>query len=202
MSEHPDTGDANPAPLATPVSTPAAEQHRETNWQLRIVLILLAIVALVGVYLWGVNVMPRWWAHRVGKKVDGSLTAGTLYGLFIGFVFTLLPLIVLRQAFRRMPVGARVVLLVIAVALAVPNLLTLGIVLGNGNAAHAGDRILDVDGPGFRAGSAWGAIIAIAAVVALFVGLWRWRRDRRHLKELRVEKAERERAARDDEQQR
>jgi SAM-dependent methyltransferase len=56
-----------------------------------------------------------------------------------------IPLLVLWAAlkvFRSWKV--RAVAAAVAAALAAPNLLTLGIVLGTGNAAHAGDRILDV----------------------------------------------------------
>ena len=52
--------------------------------------------------------------------------------------------------------------------LAIPNLMTLGIVLGRGNAAHAGERILDVEAPAFRGASLAGALIALA--MAAFVG--------------------------------
>ena len=48
----------------------------------------------------------------------------------------------------------------LAVILALPNLMTLGIVLGRGNAAHAGDRILDVEAPAFRGGTLAGALLA------------------------------------------
>ncbi len=44
--------------------------------------------------------IPRWWAQRIGEQVDGSIVTGTLLGLFYGFVFTLLPLLVLAAAFR------------------------------------------------------------------------------------------------------
>ena len=39
--------------------------------------------------------------------------------------------------------------------------MTLGIVLGISDAAHAGDRILDVEGPGFRLWSLIGAIVGV-----------------------------------------
>jgi hypothetical protein len=39
--------------------------------------------------------------------------------------------------------------------------MTLSIVLGRGNAAHAGERILDVEAPAFRGGSLAGAIVAV-----------------------------------------
>jgi hypothetical protein len=55
-----------------------------------------------------------------------------------------------------------------AVFLALPNLFTLGIVLGRGNAAHAGDRTLDVEAPGFRGGSLAGAILAALCILAVW----------------------------------
>jgi hypothetical protein len=97
-------------------------------------------------------------------------------GLFYGLVFTLLPLIVLFLVFRflrtwrRRAVGIGVVVL-----LAAPNLLTLGIVLGTGNGAHAGDRILDVEAPAFRGGTVGGALLAVACVG----GAWYLLRSRR-----------------------
>ena len=56
------------------------------------------------------------------------------------------------------------VALALAVLLAIPNLMTLGIVLGTGNAAHAGDRILDVEAPAFRGATLVGALIALGMV--------------------------------------
>ena len=60
------------------------------------------VVVLV---LIGAQVIPRWWSHRVASVVDGSLTTGAFYGLFIGFVFTLVPLVlaalVIRYATRQ-----------------------------------------------------------------------------------------------------
>jgi hypothetical protein len=50
---------------------------------------------------------------------------------------------------------------------AAPNVLTLGIVIGRGGAAHAGERTLDVEAPGFRNSSLAGAINAVLALVAL-----------------------------------
>ncbi len=182
---------ADPQPLAQPLAQPV----KEANWALRGVL-LVALLALLGVaYVVGTTVVPRWWAHRVGDRVDGSLTAGAFYGLFIGFVFTLLPLMIARQALRRMPWKGRVLVLVLAIAAAAPNLMTLSIVLGSGNGAHAGDRILDTEGDGFRAGSSWGAVAAAVVAIGLFAWTWKWRRDRRQLKSLKSERRESPKAA-------
>ena len=122
------------------------------------------VVVLLGGLVASATV-PRWWAQRVGNQVDGSLTQGTLLGLFYGFVFTLLPLAVLVLILRWRTTWRWVVFAVaLAVILALPNLMTLGIVVGRGNAAHAGDRILDVEAPAFRGGTLAGALFACALI--------------------------------------
>ena len=85
--------------------------------------------------------------------MEGSIRPGSSLGVFYGFLFTLLPLLVLAWAVRkRRSWKAWLVLRAAAIVLALPNLFTLGIVLGRGNAAHAGERTLDVEAPGFRGG--------------------------------------------------
>jgi hypothetical protein len=97
-----------------------------------------------------------------------------------------LPLLVLLWAVRKRH-SWRVWLAYVAVAalLALPNLFTLGIVLGRGNAAHAGERTLDVRAPGFRGGSLSGAIIAVLLVAGAKYLLVSRRRTRGELDRLR-----------------
>jgi hypothetical protein len=152
---------------------------------------IVVAVALVLVYLIGAAVIPRWWAQRVGNVVEGSLTTGGLYGLFIGFVFTLAPLLLLLAVVRwrssqRTWLGW-VGWIALAVLLAAPNLMTLGIVLGISDAAHAGDRTLDTRAPGFRVWSMVGAIVAVAAVAGLIYLVRSRRTSRRRASELRDE---------------
>jgi len=124
---------------------------------------ILVVVVLAGVV--ASATVPRWWAHRVGDQVDGSITQGTLLGLFYGFVFTFVPIVVLLLILGwRRTTRTVVVAVVLALVLALPNLMTLGIVLGRGNAAHAGDRVLDVEAPAFRGGTLAGAILAVLLV--------------------------------------
>jgi hypothetical protein len=140
-----------------------------TDWKRSLVVgaVIVGLVLLLG--LIASATIPRWWAQRIGDQVDGSIVAGTLVGLFYGFVFTFLPLLVLALVVRwRRTWRALAVAGAIGIVLAIPNLLTLGIVLGTGNAAHAGDRILDVEAPAFRGASLAGALLA-AGLVA-FVG--------------------------------
>lgn len=137
------------------------------NWSRRIVLALVLLGVLAVVALVGSAFLPRWWAQRVGDQVGGSIATGTSVGLFYGFVFTLLPLVVLWLAFWLLESWRwRAVAVGVAVVLAAPNLLTLGIAVGTGSGAHAGDRILDVNAPAFRGATLIGALIAAGLAAA------------------------------------
>ena len=145
--------------------TERAEVNSRRDWGRRALWIggILVVVVLAGVV--ASATVPRWWAHRVGDQVDGSITQGTLLGLFYGFVFTFVPIVVLLLILGwRRTTRTVVVAVVLALVLALPNLMTLGIVLGRGNAAHAGDRVLDVEAPAFRGGTLAGAILAVLLV--------------------------------------
>jgi MFS family permease len=133
----------------------------EASWGRRLLLGGgIAVVVVVAVLIASAAV-PRWWAHRVGDRVDGSITQGVLVGLFFGFVFTFLALVVFIFVMRRgRTVKSIAIGLAVALVLASPNLMTLGIVLGVGSGAHAGDRTLDVEAPAFRGATLAGAILA------------------------------------------
>jgi hypothetical protein len=125
-------------------------------------------VLAIGAGFLGAAFLPRWWAHRIGGQVNGSIGAGIVVGLFYGFVFTALPLAVLRFAFdKRRHWKTLGILFAIAILFALPNLLTLGVVLGSGNASHAGERTLDVEAPAYRDAALVGAILALVAFALL-----------------------------------
>jgi hypothetical protein len=143
----------------------SAEVEPRTDWKRRAVWIGVGIVVLLVAVLIASATVPRWWAHRIGDQVDGSITQGTLLGLFYGFVFTLVPVVLVVLILRWRRTWRTVVLAVlVGVLFALPNLMTLSIVVGRGNAAHAGERTLDVDAPAFRGGSFAGALLACALV--------------------------------------
>jgi len=149
-----------------------------------IVVIALAVVALIA----GSAFLPRWWSHRIADQANGSFTSGIGLGLFYGFGFTLLALVVLWFGVRRIASRkGRLILLGVALLVASPNLLTLGIVLGPGGAAHAGERTLDVEAPGFRASSLIGAVVAVLVVFAVGLLLRSRRRSRAEAAALRAE---------------
>ena len=143
----------------------------------------------VVVFGWiGAAFVPRWWSHRIGDQVDGSIPAGITLGLVYGFLFTVLPLLVFVWAARkRRSWKAWLVVAGVAVFLALPNLFTLGIVVGRGDAAHAGDRTLDVDAPGFRGGTLAGAILAVLFLAGVKYLLASRRRARREIDRLRTQ---------------
>lgn len=172
----------------TPVEpTPGAVPPRR-DLSVRITLVLVTLVLVALAVLFAVSVLPRWWAHRVGAVVDGTFSAGIFAGLTCGVVFTAIPLLMLRRVVaRHASVVTRVVWLVLAALFAAPNLTTLAIVIGTGNAAHAAERTFDVEAPGFRGATAVGAVIGVVFVVLLWILLAGRRRGRRRLRETEAE---------------
>jgi hypothetical protein len=144
---------------------------KRTSWQRRVAVWMGLAIALVVIWLIGAAIIPRWWAHRITDVTDGRLVVGGLYGFFTGFVFTVLPLLALWIALRarrgRQSWKWWVGWLVVAAILALPNLMTLGIVLGGGDAARDGRAELNTEGNGFRLWSLIGAIVGALAVLLL-----------------------------------
>ncbi|MFC4123357.1 permease [Nocardia rhizosphaerae] len=147
-----------------------------TVWRNRAIITVATAIVLVIAYFILASFIPRWWAQRLGALVHGSFSSGIWWGLVYGFVFTLVPLLLLLLAVRvwnrkggKFIAGAAVI---IALLGAIPNLMTLTIVLGRNNAAHAGQRILDVDAPAFRGACLVGALVAgvVFLAVAAFMG--------------------------------
>ena len=119
----------------TPVGRTAASGRSWKRW-LAYTSIVVAVV-IVGGWI-GAAFVPRWWSQRVADQVEGSIWSGSSLGVFYGFVFTFLPLLVIAWAIRkRRSWKAWLAFAALAIVLALPNLFTLGIVLGSGNAAHA-----------------------------------------------------------------
>ena len=132
--------------------------------------IVIALVVAVLGYFIAAAFIPRWWAQRVAHQVDSRFTLGVTWGLFYGGVFTFAAVLVALQARRQLfgwPV--KIGLIVLALLLEIPNFMTLGIVLGTSRAAHAGERILDVEAPAFRSASLAGVIIGALLALGVFI---------------------------------
>ncbi|MCW2840373.1 MAG: hypothetical protein JWR55_1856 [Aeromicrobium sp.] len=169
------------------------------SWVNRIVLAIVIVGIAYIAYLLSAAFFPRWWAQRVADQVDGSVSRGTMWGLFYGFVFSVFPLLLLAQVRRSFFSWTwRGIVTIVAIALAAPNWLTLSVVAGNSSAAHAGERILDVDGPGFRAATLIGVIVGALLALAITAAGMRLRKRRLEVKRLRGERDELRRARQDD----
>ena len=166
-------------------------------WVKRIVLAVFLLAAAYIGFRVSAAFFPRWWAHQVGDQVNDSLTKGTLWGVFYGFVFTFVPVLLLFQIRKRFFNWTwRIIVAVIALLLAAPNWLTLSVVAGDSKAAHAGERIFDVEAPGFRAGTLGGVIGgALRAIVITAAGM-QMKHRKNEVKRLRGERDELKRAQR------
>jgi hypothetical protein len=152
---------AAPAPEATEAGTTtttpaaAAPASGRRSFTRRAIVYGLVLVALVLGYFAGAAFIPRWWSHRIGGASNGAFSTGVLLGVCFGIVFTVLPLGLLWFTMRRsMRWKTRIMWLILAVILAAPNLMTLGVAIGTGSGAHAGQRTMDVQAPGFRGATA------------------------------------------------
>lgn len=191
----PQSGGVIPAGPASGSAAPAGPAPSGARWTPSwrdLVKRLLGVAAVVLVvwllYLFLSAFLPRWWAQVIGNAVDGSFAAGAWWGIVVGAAFTVVPLLFLGQALLpRRSWEARTAFVALAVLFAIPNLLTLGIALGTSAAAHAGERILDVDGPAFRGGSAWGAVIGGVIALAIVTMSTVYRRRGEQLKRLRAQ---------------
>jgi hypothetical protein len=180
----------------TEESRPAGQVEQRTPWRRRTIFGLIGLVLLVCGYFFAAAFLPRWWAHRLGSQVGGSFAGGVWWGLFYGVIFTAIPLLVARQAIRRrFGWQVKIGIVVVALLLATPNLMTLGIVFGSGNAAHAGERILDVEAPAFRWASFFGAIGGVLVAAGIQYLVSSRRRRGREVKKRRAEKRRRDEAA-------
>lgn len=108
-------------------------------WLFRVVLGASAAVALVVIYLIASVTVPLLWANAIRDQIGGQLGNSIPLGMFYGFVFTFVPLLIAWQARRnKLNKWVRISLIALAVLLLIPNLLTLAVMYGSsGTAADA-----------------------------------------------------------------
>lgn len=128
------TDSATPAPppgLTEPASE-APAPGKKPVWLVRtIVGVAVAVVLVVG-YIIGSVTIPLIWANSIRDQVGGQLGNSIPLGMFYGFVFTFIPVLIAWQAHRRkFNKWVRVGLVVVGLLLTIPNLLTLGVLYGS-----------------------------------------------------------------------
>lgn len=170
---------------------PTTSKSGMPSWLKRVIMFAILGAVLVIVYFILAAFLPRWWAERIGELSDRGFARGITWGLLFGGLCTLVPLLLVLPAILfRHKRGGRVIAgiaALLALLFALPNLMTLSVVLGGNSAAHAGERIMDVEAPGFRGASLVGAIIAALVFVGVVVLTIQYRRRGRQLAQARTQ---------------
>lgn len=158
------------------------------NW-----LVLILVLVAVGYLAFATarDFFPRWWSEQVGMEVAGDYTRGMILGLGVGSVFTFVPLLLLAQVRRRFLNWAwRIIIALLAIAFALPNWLTVAVAVGASRAAQDGRIIMTAEAPGFRNGSALGAIIGAVLGLIVISTSMRLGQQRKRVRELKSKVAE------------
>lgn len=158
---------------------PPAPPQPVSPWKKRAWIALGIVVVLVGGFFFAIQVLPRWWGSRMAALVDGSRGAGIAWGLAFGLVCTVLTVLVLRLALvkRDWAWKPRWALVVLAIVLACPVLMTSGIAWGGGSGAETGARRMDAGAPGLRGATLIGFILGLALAVVIEVAIRMGRED-------------------------
>lgn len=155
-----------------PTSNEAKTPRPRSNWKVRLLLGVIALVTLLVIYAIATIFMPVWWATKISSHNAGSATGGWISGFSIGFVFTLIPILVLWQVrYRKLSWRWRGVIAILAVVLALPNWLTLGIFWNPSDAAQKAQAILNTGATWFGGATLVGAISA-AVIAMILVIIW------------------------------
>jgi len=158
------------------------------SWGNRVIALVVVLVALVAGWFVAAGSLPSWWARRVGGVSDGSGVIAVAAGLACGVAFTVLPLLLVRVVLGRRPgFATRIVALVVAVVLALPDLVTLMTTIGADEQTRTARQVLDLLAPGFRGATLAGAVLGAVAVLAVWVLLASRRRRGRRLAAAREE---------------
>lgn len=149
-----------------PSGSPARPASQPPSWLRVVALVAAAVLALVAVVVLGAALLPGWWAALVGGWVQGVPSRGVWLGLLVGAVFTLLPLAVVALALRSGMRGrVRVVLVLLALVLLLPNVLTIAIALGGGDPRS----VIAIEAPSFRGATVVGMAVTLLVVAVVLV---------------------------------
>lgn len=177
-----------PAPTTAAERPPQSPTATKPRWGLRIGLGAAGLALLAVAFLLIRLFLPVWWATRIANQTQGSLSGGLLLGLTYGFVFTFIPLVIAWQArYKKISWPWKWAIIGVAVLVALPNLLTLGIYLNSSGAAQKARLMIDTSAIWFPSWSIGGAVAGalLFAGIATFWHMWRSRG--RKLKTLRLE---------------
>ncbi|PQZ88615.1 hypothetical protein CQ018_16620 [Arthrobacter sp. MYb227] len=163
---------------AQPAAPTASSAQPKPRWGLRIGLGACAAILLVAIFFIFRLFLPVWWATRISNQTQGSLSGGVLLGLAYGFIFTFVPLLIgWQMRYKKISWPWKGVILVLALAAASPNLMTLGIYLNSSSAARKAQLTIDTTATWFPSWTIIGAVLGVLlfAGIAVFWHMWRSR---------------------------
>ncbi|CAM3979586.1 hypothetical protein ACXYTP_20635 [Tsukamurella ocularis] len=152
------------------------------KWLKRAIVAAILIAVLIVAYFALAAYLPRKWADLLVGWVgtDGGTLKGTAFGLGIGFLCAGLPLLILWFAAKRASNHPKIATVIglLAVIVAVPNLMTLAVAIGTGSGASYARTKIDQNAAGFRWATLIGVIVGVVAAIALAILLEVQRRKR------------------------
>lgn len=157
------------------------------GWLFRTILGVGAAVLLVVIYLIASVTVPLMWANTIRDQVAGQLGNSIPIGMFYGFVFTFVPILIGWQGHRRnLNKWVRISLLAIGILLMIPNLLTLGVIYGTTQTAADARTIWANTANWF---GTWSQIFMVVGIVCAVAGIILGRMWLRRGKKIREIKA-------------
>lgn len=169
------------------VPTEKAAKAKIPSWLVRTTLGLIAAVVLVIGYLLASVTVPLMWATAIRDQIGGQLGNSIPLGMFYGFTFTFIPVVVAWQAhYRRLNKWLRIAFLGLGLLLTTPNLLTLGVLYGTTGTAADARAIWANSANWFGTWSQLFMVLGVVAGVGLVTLVRLWMRRGRQLRALKA----------------
>lgn len=182
------------SPLPTPLPDPSIPGHEVPAlkkplpvWLSRTIIAFVAVVVAGVALLIASATVPVAWANMISNQVAGKASASIPLGMFYGFMFSFIPVVVGWQAhYKNMNKWLRLSILVLAALLALPNVLTLLVLNANTDAAVRARLNWLVNAEWFGIWSLWFMVIGVVSAVVVIFLTHIWARRGREIRKIRA----------------
>lgn len=157
------------------------------TWLFRTILGVVAGVVLVVAYLIASVTVPLVWANAIRDQVGGQLGNSIPLGMFYGFTFTFIPVLVVWQARRKtLNKWVRIALLAAGLLLTMPNLLTLSVLYGSTETAADARVIWAMSSNWFGTWSQLFMVLGVVSGIGVIVLGRMWLRRGKRIREIKT----------------
>lgn len=182
-----DSTPTTPPPGGLAPADTAPAKQKMPAWAFRTILGAVAAVVLVVGYLIGSVTVPLMWANSIRDQIGGQLGNSIPLGMFYGFVFSFVPILLAWQVRRRkLNKWVRIALAAAAVLLTIPNLLTLGVLYGGTQTAADARSIWANSANWFGTWSQIFMLVGVVCAVAVIVLGRMWLHRGRKIREIKA----------------